>query len=181
MLRFENLSKTYGHITALKTVTLEAKKGEIRGLLGGNGSGKSTLVKIAGGAVAPDSGRIFVSGKEVKFHSPKEASKNGVAMTSQELSIVSNLSVWENMFLSAMPVRGPFINKKEAIRQCLEMLDELNLKHRINTNVYDLPKNEQYMLEFGKALVQESRILMIDEITSALYAENVEVVRKKLK
>jgi ABC-type sugar transport system ATPase subunit len=182
MLQFENLSKTYGHVIALQNVSFGVKKGEIRGLLGGNGSGKSTLVKIAGGAVVPDSGKIFINNQEVRVNSPKKAIKKGLVMTSQELSIVPNLSVWENMFLSVMPVHGGiFIDKNKAKSQCLAMLEELGIGHQINANVHALPKNEQYMLELGKALIQVPDILMVDEITSALYTENVEVVRKKLQ
>jgi ABC-type sugar transport system ATPase subunit len=182
MLRFENLSKTYGHVVALQNASFNVGKGEIRGLLGGNGSGKSTLVKITGGTVVPDSGKIFINDREIRINSPREAAEKGIVMTSQELSIVPNLSVWENILLSAMPVYGGiFINRKEAKRRCLAMLEELEIGYRVDADVHTLPKNEQYMLELGKALIQESNILMVDEITSALYAENVEVVRRKLQ
>ncbi|MDR2110250.1 MAG: ATP-binding cassette domain-containing protein, partial [Spirochaetaceae bacterium] len=156
MLHFKNVSKAYGHVVALKDASLRVGKGELRGLLGGNGSGKSTLVKIAGGVVMPDSGKIFIRDQEVKINSPKDAGRNSVVTTFQELSILPNLPVWENMLLGAMPVHaGICTDKKEARRRCLEMLKELNLEHRIDTDVQSLPKNEQYMLELGKALMRE--------------------------
>ncbi|MDR0362041.1 MAG: sugar ABC transporter ATP-binding protein [Planctomycetota bacterium] len=182
MLHLENVSKTYGHVRALEDVSLTVNQGEIRGILGGNGSGKSTLVKIAGGTVVPDTGSLHIAGRKAAIKSPRDAKRNGIVMTSQELSVMPNLTVCENLMLCRFPVRaGVFADRRKARQTCREMLRDLGLEHRCDAAVGSLPKNELYMLEFGKALVQDSDILMLDEITSALYSENVDIVRKKLK
>lgn len=182
MLRLENVSKKFGNVRALEKVSLTVGRGEIRGILGGNGSGKSTLVKIAGGTVVPDAGVLHIDGKRTEIGSPRDAKRNGIVMTSQELSIMPNLSVCENLLLCCFPRRsGIFADRKTARRICLETLRDLGLEHRYDSEVASLPKNEQYMLELGKALCQSSKILMLDEITSALYSENVEIVRRKLQ
>ncbi|MCC8180468.1 MAG: ATP-binding cassette domain-containing protein, partial [Planctomycetes bacterium] len=178
MLRFENISKSYGHVRALHNASLEVGRGEIRGVLGGNGSGKSTLVKIAGGTVLPDAGQVFVDDQPVRIRSPRIAKRAGVVTTSQELSILPNLSVLDNMLLSCFPTGfGPFSDRKKAARMCMDMLGRLELGHIFSSDAALLPKNELYMLEFAKALIQRPEILMLDEITSALYADNVRVVK----
>jgi ABC-type sugar transport system ATPase subunit len=182
VLRFENISKTYGQVRALSNASLAVAGGEIRGILGGNGSGKSTLVKIAGGTVVPDSGAIYLDGARTAIGSPKDAKKAGIIMTSQELSIVPNLTVEENLLLSRFPARfGILSDARRARRLSREMLDRLELGHRIDSEVAGLPENELYLLEFGKALIQDGDILLLDEITSALYDNNVAVVRSILR
>lgn len=176
------ISKRYGSVTALNNVSLSAKSGEIRGILGGNGSGKSTLVKIIAGLAGSGSGRIKIDGMDYNAVSPKDAKDKGIVMTSQELSILPNLTVSENLNLCVIPKQLKFFYNRRGMRErTMEMLGRLGLEGRENTPVADLPPNELYMLEFGKALLQDPKILLIDEITSALYRENVEVVSRILK
>jgi ABC-type sugar transport system, ATPase component len=182
MLRFEDIAKNYGHVCALSNASLGVARGEIRGILGGNGSGKSTLVKIAGGTVVPDFGNIYVDGRRTVIGSPRDAKKAGIIMTSQELSIVPNLTVGENLLLGSFPVRaGFFADRGRAKTLSRDMLETLDLGHRIDAEVASLPENELYMLEFGKALIQNGDILLLDEITSALYDRNVKVVKRVLR
>ena len=91
-LVFRDLSKHYGAVVALKNAQMEIEEGEVRAILGGNGSGKSTLAKIIGGLVGRNSGEIFLDGQPVDFKSPKEAKEAQVIMTSQELSLFTNLT-----------------------------------------------------------------------------------------
>ena len=175
---FKNISKLYGGIHALNNASLSLTSGDIRALLGGNGSGKSTLIKVASGLVKPDEGEITMNGEKVTIHSPSAAKHHKIVATSQELSILPNLSVGENITLCNMPTRLNLFTNRKAVRQeTLKVLDRLGLSDDIDTPIKDLPINKQYLIEFGKAIFQDFDILLIDEITSALYREDVEIVK----
>lgn len=175
-LVFQNISKRYGAVIAIKQADMEIEKGEIRAILGGNGSGKSTLAKIAGGLIGRDSGEILFDGKRLDFQSPKEAKKNHVIMTSQDLSLFGNLTVEENICICDVPVKGIFTNRKALKEKASKIMKKMKLEALMGVKVSKLAANQQYMVELAKALVQEPEILLIDEITSALYREDVEVV-----
>ncbi|WHH59039.1 sugar ABC transporter ATP-binding protein [Petroclostridium sp. X23] len=178
-LRCDGISKIYGSVIAISNADLSVKKGEVRAILGGNGSGKSTLAKILGGAVKPNAGNIEVYGRPYTVQSPSEAKKNGVVITSQELSLFMNLTVEENLCICNIPVSGSIFTDKKAIKEkALYILKKLGLEEILYKSIASLPANEQYLIEFAKALVQEPQILIIDEITSALYRKDVEVVKK---
>lgn len=180
-LELKNLSKSYGSVRALQRAGFTAKSGEIRALLGGNGSGKSTLIKVVSGLVNRDEGEIFIDGKRIDVRTPKAAKKLGIVATSQELSILPNLSVGENIALCAIPKRaGGFTDRRKIRERSLAVLGRLGLEHRIDTPVSRLPINEQYLIEFGKAIFQDFDILMVDEVTSALYSSDVLTVKRIL-
>lgn len=175
-LVFQNISKRYGAVIAIRQADMEIQKGEVRAILGGNGSGKSTLAKIVGGIIGRDSGEILFEGKGMDFRSPKDAKKHHVIMTSQELSLFGNLTVEENICICDVPRKGVFTDKKSIKAKALEVLTKMKLEALMGEKVSELAANQQYMVELAKALVQEPHILIIDEITSALYREDVEIV-----
>ena len=175
-LVFRDLSKHYGAVVAIKKASMEIKQGEVRAILGGNGSGKSTLAKIIGGLVGRNSGEILIDGEPVDFKSPKDAKANHVIMTSQELSLFTNLTVEENICICNVPKKGIFTDRKKLKEEARKVLEKMNLDSLMGTKVSELPTNQQYMVELAKALVQHPKILIIDEITSALYREEVEIV-----
>lgn len=175
-LVFRDIAKRYGAVVAIKQAQMEIKKGEVRAILGGNGSGKSTLAKVIGGLISKDKGEIVFQGKPVEFKSPKEAKKYGVIMTSQELSLFANLSVEENICICDVPRRGKFTDKKKLKEEALRILKKMGLELLMGKKVSELAANQQYMVELAKALVQKPELLIIDEITSALYREDVEIV-----
>lgn len=180
-LECKNVQKSFGSVVALKDVNISVKSGEIRAILGGNGSGKSTLSKILAGTVRPNRGEITLLGSQTRIHSPSQSKQQGVVMTSQELSLFSNQSVETNLTMCGIPKSfGLFTNKKKVREQALQVLSELKLTHLVGKMVAGLAPNEKYMVEFAKALVQKPKILIVDEITSALYREEVELVRKVL-
>ena len=103
LIEMRGISKIYPGVTALDRVDFEIRKGEIHALAGKNGAGKSTLIKILGGSTRPDHGQILLRGKETVLHSPHEAIVNGVAIISQELMLVQELSVVENILIGRLP------------------------------------------------------------------------------
>ena len=176
----KGLTKRFGINTVLNNVSFTVKKGEIRGLLGGNGSGKSTLVKILSGVFRESAGEVELFGEKYVINGPSAAKEKGVVMTSQELSLLGNLSVAENIALCNIPCKGGFVSKKQMREAAIQLLDELELPDIIDKKVDDLTANEKYMVEYAKALYQKPRVLLVDEITSALFKENVDAIKKSL-
>jgi len=180
-LTCKGLKKSFGSVRALSNTSLSVKKGEIRAILGGNGSGKSTLAKILGGVVQLDQGTIHLFGQPLAIRSPRDAKRQGIIVTSQELSLFTNQTVETNLLISRLPRKwGIFTNRKEVEKTARQILEELRLSHLLGKKVSELAPNEQYMIEFAKALIQNPKILIVDEITSALYREEVELVKQML-
>ena len=172
-----NIKKTYGSVKALQSASISVRSGQVHALLGGNGSGKSTLAKILGGSVKRDSGEIMLNNREVHISSPEDSRKLKIIMTSQELSLLTNLSVEENLSLCQLPKKNLFVDKKKVRRDAEEILGKYNMTHLLSKKIAELPPNEQYLVEFFKALIQEPEVLIIDEITSALYTKDVTLVK----
>ena len=180
-LVLENITKFYGAVKAVEHADLSIDNGEVRAILGGNGSGKSTLAKVISGLAGKNSGKILLNGTEINFQSPAEAKKQHVIMTSQELSLFNNLTVEENISICNMPVRWKFTDEGKVKERARGVLQELHLEDLMGRKVSELAPNQQYMIEFAKALVQEPKVLLVDEITSALYREDVKIVTEVIK
>lgn len=175
----QSIVKHYGSVVALEDASITCEHGEIRAILGGNGSGKSTLAKAIGGVITKNAGKITIDGEEVNFSSPHEAKKHGVVLASQELSLFNNLTVEENICACSLPKKiGAALDKKKMRQISLELLRKLELERIIDTPMRDLPANQKYMVEFAKTLAQNPKILILDEITSPLYKEDVKIVKR---
>lgn len=171
------ITKSFGSLRALSDVSFHATGGEIMALLGGNGSGKSTLAKIIAGVYRKDSGEIYVNDQKIEARSPAETKKAGIVITSQELSLLDNYDVAYNICMCNLPKRGAFVDKKCLEAQAREALARCGMGQYLNRFVSELDSNEKYMIEFAKAVAQHPRILILDEITSALYSKDVEAVK----
>ncbi len=163
-----SLRKEYPGTVALRDVSLRCEGGEIRALLGKNGAGKSTLVRLLGGAVQPTSGAILVDGHTVRFRSPREASRRGIATVHQELSLIPGLSIAENIFLGRLPRRHGLIDWRTACRMAEALLAELGLALDVRSPAGKLGVAQQQMIEIAKAMSLAPSVLMMDEPTSAL-------------
>lgn len=181
-LKIENVTKKFGSNVALSNADFTLQSGEIRALVGGNGSGKSTISKILTGIVGKDTGDVLIDGKSFNGKNPREGKDHGIIMTSQELSLLPNLSVAENICLCNLDTYGKskFTAKKASVKRARELLRKVNKEEIINMQIHDLPANEQYLVEFVKALAQNPKVLIVDEITSALYKSDVDAVTKIL-
>jgi ABC-type sugar transport system ATPase subunit len=116
-LRARNVSKSFPGVRALSGVSFELQAGEVHGLVGANGAGKSTLIRILSGATVPDSGSIEVGGVPIDFDRPRQLRESGIGAIYQELTIVPEMSVMSNVFLGALPRRGPFTARREMRRR----------------------------------------------------------------
>ena len=168
-LQMRNISKSFGTVRVLTNVHLELRKGEIHALMGENGAGKSTLMKIASGLIPSYEGEVFVEGKQVHLTSPRDASRYGISIIHQELSLVPELHVDENIFLGQERLRSMFfVDRKAQIKAAREALALLDYRGSIEMPVSKLRVGEQQLIEIAKALASKARILIMDEPTSAL-------------
>jgi ribose transport system ATP-binding protein len=169
ILRMSNVSKTFPGVRALQNVQLTVYPGEVHALMGENGAGKSTLMKILSGAYLPDLGaEIAIDGKPAHINGPLSAKEYGIAIIYQELALSPNLTVAENIYLGREAHRGPAIDRATMFVGCAEILANLGATFGSRTLVGDLSIAEQQMVEVARAIHARSRILVMDEPTTAL-------------
>ncbi|MBU3190371.1 sugar ABC transporter ATP-binding protein [Clostridium bowmanii] len=170
LLQMKNVTKFFPGVKALEDVSLEAYSGEVLALLGENGAGKSTLMNILSGVYYKDSGSIIIEGSEVDIRGIKDAEKHGIAIIHQELSLLPNLSIWKNIFLGNEGFNGITrrINKKELIEKSKKLLEDIGFNIDVDTLVKNLNIGEKQLIEIAKALSKKSKIIIMDEPTTAL-------------
>jgi ribose transport system ATP-binding protein len=174
-LQMRGISKSFGPTPVLRKVDFDLRAGEIHALMGENGAGKSTLMKIAAGLIDQFEGEIYVAGKSQRMASPRDATRAGIAMIQQELSLVPELAVDENIFLGQEKIRSLFIvDRDQQVRAAREVLRPLDFHGRIDQPIAKLRVGEQQLVEIAKALVAKARILIMDEPTSALSINETE-------
>ncbi len=177
ILKLENIVKVFPGVKALDGVQLDVYPGEVHALCGENGAGKSTLMKIIAGAQGYTSGKMYMDGKEVVFHSTKEAEKMGIAMIYQEFNMVSELSVAENMYLGRLPKKtSGLVDWKKLYENADSVLKRLGLKFGSKTKVKDLSVAESQMTEIAKCLTIGAKVIIMDEPTAALTGEEIKIL-----
>lgn len=176
VLEARNIVKTYGGTTALKGVDFQIRPGRVTTLFGENGAGKSTLMKILSGVEQPTAGEIILDGEPVVLHSTTEAAERGISIIHQELSLAPNLTVRDNIFMGR-EITGLFgVDYAEETRQTRAVLQDMQLEIEPDAYVSDLRVGQQQLVEIARALSVSSRILIMDEPTSALTVTEVEVL-----
>jgi len=170
VLEARDIGKSFPGVRALNGVKLQVRRGEVRALVGENGAGKSTLMLILAGVLSPDSGQILLNGTPASFSAPHDASRQGISIVFQELSLVPSLSVAENIFTNRQPIDGlGFINRSELNRRAREMLDLFDMDMVDPAMpVRNLPVSTQQVIEILKALSTDPIVLILDEPTSSL-------------
>ena len=168
------ISKAFPGVRALDSVDLEVGEAEIHAFLGENGAGKSTLLKILSGAQAPDTGRIEFAGKPVSFTSPQDAQANGIVTIYQEFTLAPDMTIAENVFIGREPGTRLFISRTKLEEATRILTDRIGLERSPRALVRDLSVAEQQMVEIARALSMKSRLIVMDEPTSALSRTEVE-------
>src|SRR6516164_8416143 len=174
LLRMTSIGKRFPGVQALDNVGLEVLPGEIHALLGENGAGKSTLINILSGAVQPDSGTIEFGGETVAMASPHEAQRRGIVTIYQEFTLAPNMTIAENVFIGREPGPGVFVDWRKMAAETSAITARLGLHLRPMSIVRDLNVAEQQMVEIARALSMKSRLIVMDEPTSALSLSEVE-------
>jgi len=181
ILEIRHLSKGFPGVRALAGVDFRLRRGEIHALMGENGAGKSTLIKVLTGVYPRDGGEILFEGRPFAAGSPHEAQEQGISTVYQEVNLVQNLSVAENLLLGRQPTRGGLIDGREMKRRAETILERLNLRVDVNQLLGDYSIAVQQMVAIGRALEFESKVLILDEPTSSLDAEEVEQLFKLMR
>lgn len=176
-LHAEKIDKIYPGTKALDQVSFDIKRGKVNVLIGENGAGKSTLMRIIAGIEKPSAGKLYLQGKEVSFESTVDARAHGIAIIHQELCLFPNLTVYQNLFMSSERTKGGILDDAEHRKLARQVLGRLNYPIDPDTKVGDLRVGQQQMIEIARnLLIPNLKILIMDEPTSSLSEQEVEVL-----
>ncbi len=165
-------------VKALRGVELGVARGSVHGLMGENGAGKSTLLKVLSGVNIPKAGTITVDGRVQSFRGTADALEAGIAIIYQELHLVPGLSAAENLMLGQLPRRMGLIDRKALKARALSVLRDLGESIDPSTPVGRLSIGQRQMVEIGKALLRDARIIAFDEPTSSLSSREVDNLKR---
>ncbi len=168
LLSVEGLCKTYGGLRALTDARIEVKYGEVHAVVGENGAGKSTFMKILGGIIAADAGKVLFKNQSVRFASPAESIKAGIAIIHQELSVLPHLNIIENVFMGRMPTRLGRVQWKVLEKKTREVLGLVGLDLNPYLTMEGLAISQRQLIEIAKALSVDAQLVIMDEPNSSL-------------
>ena len=174
ILTMKGIDKTFPGVHALDHVDFEVRKGEVHALMGENGAGKSTLMKVLTGIYTKDSGTITYEGREVEFHSPREAQEAGIVIVHQELNMMGHLTVAQNIFIGREPRSGLFIRDAAMNAEARKLFAQLNIDIDPRETMSNLTVAKQQMCEIAKAISHEAKVIIFDEPTAALTDTEIE-------
>jgi simple sugar transport system ATP-binding protein len=173
ILEMNRISKTFGAVTALVDVSIKLRQGEVLALVGDNGAGKSTLIKILSGFHHPDSGTIVYQGKEVRFHSPRDARAQGIETVYQDLALINDLSIYHNMFIGR-EYHKRFLGLKLLDNRKMHDLAQTYLNSlgiqipSVNSTVDLLSGGQRQSVAVARSIYSSPTILVLDEPLAAL-------------
>jgi simple sugar transport system ATP-binding protein len=167
-VRMTGIEKAFGSCRANRGAALEVQAGEIHALVGENGAGKSTLMRVLGGLVAPDAGRVEVFGRDVTGWTTRDAIRAGVGLVHQHFMLVPTLTVAENVVLGQEPRRGLFLDRARASREVADLAERTGLRVPVDRPVSELSVGEAQRVEILKTLYRGAKLLVLDEPTAVL-------------
>lgn len=170
LLEARHISKSFIGVQVLSDVSFQLRAGEVHALMGENGAGKSTLAKVLSGLHRPDHGEVFVRGNKVQLVSPPAALKAGIGMVHQELLPFLDLSVAENIFMGQEPASRflGWLKKDQLHVRAAQILARLGTKISTRSRMRQLSVGERQVVEIAKVLAHDSKVVILDEPTSAL-------------
>lgn len=173
VVELRNISKAFGATQAVTDVSLNVTAGLVLGVVGENGAGKSTLSKMIAGVISPDSGELIINGEKRNFRSPHDAINAGVAMMAQEITLVPERTVEENVLLGNLPHLGPFPRKKMMREKYREVMEQSGFDLDPAMKVGALRIADQQKVELMRALSRNANVIIMDEPSAALTADEV--------
>ena len=177
ILELRGISKKFGQVQALTAVDFSLLSGEVMALVGDNGAGKSTLIKVVAGAHQPDAGEVLIDGQAVQILNPRIAAALGIATVYQDLALVDQRSIAANLFLGREPTRGLTVDYRRMAAESEQVLSKLRIRvPSVHTPVGNLSGGQRQAVAIGRAMAQESRIIILDEPTAALGVEQQQFV-----
>ena len=180
-LEVRGLTKRFGATLALDQVDLKIGSGQIHALVGENGAGKSTLGKILSGVYQPDSGQLVFAGRPIEIRSPREALSHGITIIAQELSLVPARSVIENIFLGIEDHRGAWVLRKSIRARYAKLMESSGIHVPAQATVASLKMGDQQKVEILRALARNAQVIVMDEPTARLSAEETVVLKEVMK
>ncbi len=181
-LRASQIEKSFPGVRALDRIDFAVRKGTVHALCGENGAGKSTLMKIINGIYKPDGGQLYIDEKPVRIQNPIQARSYGIAMISQELNYIPEISIQENLFLGRLPrTKLGKVDWKLIRAQTLKFLKEENLPYDPEQKLKTLTISDIQMLEIMKAISCKADIIVMDEPTSAITQKEVNILFQKIE
>lgn len=169
ILKMEGIGKIFAGVRVLDSVDFDLKPGEVHVLAGENGAGKTTLIKILAGVHTDYEGQIVLEGRAVRFNSPHDASMYGISAIHQEMSLVNPMSVVDNIFLAREKTKKSiWMDYRTQFKEAKDLLSQLRLDVDLTQPVEHYPLSMRQMFEIAKALAYETKIIIMDEPTSAL-------------
>lgn len=181
ILEIRNISKRFPGVQALDKMSFSVYPGQIHALLGENGAGKSTLMKIIMGQYAPDSGEILFAGESLQHLTTAQVLNKGISMVYQELNNMPHMTVAENIFVGQELRKGIFVDKKQMEEKSEELLLEFGQPIRANSMMSELSVAQCQVVEIVKAVSRNARLVIMDEPTSSLSAEEVNKLYKAIR
>jgi len=168
VLEVQNITKRFPGVLALAHVNFRLVSGKVHALMGENGAGKSTLMKILTGIYQPDEGEIYLHGKEVHFHTPKQALNHRIAMIHQELSPILDMTIAENLFLGKEFCTGKLVDYKKMNQEATKLLDRVGVDLSPTCLMKHLSVSQMQMVEIAKALSYDAEIIIMDEPSATI-------------
>jgi rhamnose transport system ATP-binding protein len=180
-LELLDVAKHFGGVQALTDVSLSVARGTVHALVGENGAGKSTLGRIVAGALGADGGQVVLDGEPVAFRSPREALEHGVAGIAQEAFVVPQLTVAENVFLGIEPRSGGVLRRRGLDRAYSELVSSAGFELPGSMPAGALRTAEQQKVEILRALSRDARLIVMDEPSAALSAQESEQLHEIIR
>jgi general nucleoside transport system ATP-binding protein len=181
VLELRGITKRFGSLVANDAIDFELRRGEIHALLGENGAGKSTLMNVLYGLHQPDEGSIVLEGSPVEIDSPRRAIQLGIGMVHQHFMLVPVMTVAENLVLGSEPHRGPLLDYASAAARTRELSERFGLAVDPDAKVEDLGVGSQQRVEILRALFRGAKVLVLDEPTAVLTAQESQDLFKVLR
>ena len=181
ILQMIDVTKDFSGVVVLRDVNFELKRGEVHAIVGQNGAGKSVLMKILNGVYTRSSGKIILDGEDVHFANPHDACMKGIGMIYQEFSLIPTMSVAKNIFLNREPKRGFIVNDSYMVKSANEILQDLGADINPIQPVRNLSVSHKQLVEIGKVVSEERKIIIMDEPTASLSHGEVETLNKVIR
>jgi D-xylose transport system ATP-binding protein len=183
LLQLKAITKSFGAVQALKHVDLDIPAGQVTALIGDNGAGKSTLIKAIAGIYAPTSGKILWNGEEVHIHTPRDSEHLGIATVYQDLALCDNLDVVQNMYLGHEETRHYALDEVKMELATKQVLADLSVTtvRSVRQRVASLSGGQRQSIAVAKAVMRDSKLVILDEPTAALGVSQTAQVLKLIE
>lgn len=176
ILKMDGIHKSFPGVEVFKGFDFDLEPGEVHCICGENGAGKSTLIKILSGAHAPDQGTIYLEGKQLEGLTPHSAMEAGIQTIYQEHNSFPQLSVVENLYTGNEEVKRGVLDKKKMTARAKDILEHLHSDVQPHDIVGDLGSGSQKLVEIAKALLQESKVIILDEPTASFSQTEIDTL-----